>query len=100
MLRKLISKIRQTLSGDTKHTEAKSASKSSRPAAKTAPHRHEKRPAHAPRHEGHAPKHVSTHAPAKAAAHSPRATHATKPLPDVPKLDTPFTALGLSDRVA
>jgi ATP-dependent RNA helicase RhlE len=100
MLRKLISKIRQTLSGDAKRPEAKSAPKSGRPAAKTAPPRHEKRPAHAPRHESHAPKHASTHAPAKPAAHSPRAAHAPKPLPEVPKLDTPFTALGLSDRLA
>src|SRR4051812_24692383 len=100
MLRKLISKIRQTLTGDAKHSEAKTAPKSSRPAAKTAAHRHEKRPAHAPRHEGHAPKQTASHAPAKPAAHAPRAAHAPKPLPEVPKLDTSFTALGLSDRIA
>src|SRR5262245_44563691 len=101
MLRKLISKIRQTFSGDAKRSETKTGHKSGRPASKSASHRHEKRAGHAPRQEGHAPKHTApAHAPAKPAAHAPRAAHASKPLPEVPKVDTPFSALGLGDRVA
>ena len=101
MLRKLISKIRQTFSGDAKRSETKTGHKPGRPASKSAPQRHEKRGGHAPR-EGHAPRHApAAHAPAKPAApHVPRAAQAAKPLPEVPKLDTPFTALGLSDRIA
>ncbi|MFI5335764.1 MAG: DEAD/DEAH box helicase, partial [Opitutales bacterium] len=40
-------------------------------------------------------------APARpAAVHAPRAVHPPKPLPEVPKMDTPFSALGLNDRLA
>ncbi len=101
MLRKLISKIRQTFTATDKRADAKTGHKTSRPAAKSGSHRHEKRPGHPPR-EGHAPKHATPHAPAAkaATAPAPRAAAAPKPLPEVPKVDTPFSALGLGDRIA
>jgi ATP-dependent RNA helicase RhlE len=96
MLRKLISKIRQTFKADAKRPETKPAHKSARPAAKSGHPRHEKRGGHAPRQT--APR--STAASVKPAVATPRAAPASKPLPEVPKMDTPFTALGLGDRIA
>ncbi|WP_218938660.1 DEAD/DEAH box helicase [Oleiharenicola lentus] len=98
MFRKLLSKITQTLKGGTKSTE------SARPAHPPKPSRAGGRD-HRPRQEKKAPR---TDAP-KAAPSAPRAAsaghhapaaHAPKPLPEVPKLDTSFTALGLGDRIA
>jgi len=117
MLRKILSKLRQSFS--------KSADK---PAAK-AGHPHGRRPepkhpakggehrrggerhretrgsgpgaktGHAPRkHEGAA--HGHERRPAPSAAPSPRAHEPAKPLPEVPRMDTAFTALGLNDRLA
>jgi ATP-dependent RNA helicase RhlE len=98
MLRKLISKIRQTFTADAKRPETKPTHKSSRPAPKSGPQRHEKRGGHAPRQT--APRPAPAPTKPAAAAHAPRSTHAAKPLPEVPKVDTSFTALGLGDRVA
>ena len=111
MLRKLISKIRQSFSKDAKHQhpEVKPVHKSSKPAPRNGPQRHERRgggqaprPGDAHRHPAHfQPK--PTHAPRPAAhpvSHTPRVAHPPKPLPEVPKLDTLFTALGLNDRLA
>ncbi len=99
MLRKLISKIRQTFNRDAKRPETKPVHKSVRPALKSGHPRHEKRGGHAPRSD--APRHPApAHAAARPAAHPPRTAHIAKPLPEVPKMDTAFTALGLSDRIA
>ena len=99
MLRKLISKIRQTFNKDTKRPETKPAHKTARPAPKTAHPRHEPRGGHAPRSA--APRHPApAHVAAKPAIHAPRAAQAVRPLPEVPKMDTTFTALGLGDRIA
>jgi ATP-dependent RNA helicase RhlE len=112
MLRKLISKIRSSFTKDPKHPESKPAHKSTRPAAKGGEPRHERsdrsgggrgqshRPAGPTRHP--APAHVQSRsaAPARPAAPAPRPVHAPKPLPEVPKMDTTFTALGLGDRIA
>ena len=100
MLRKLITKIRQTFSATDKRADTKSGHKSSRPAPKAGSHRHDKRPAHAPR-DGHAAKPAAAHAPAsKPAAPAARSAAAPKPLPEVPKVETSFSALGLGDRIA
>jgi ATP-dependent RNA helicase RhlE len=113
MLRKLISKIRQSFTKDEKRSETKPAHKPAKPAPKGGEHRHEKRAAPAPRQQAparynppshakpaHAPR-PAVHAPKPAhAPHAPRASQAPKPLPEVPKLDTAFTALGLGDRIA
>lgn len=106
MLRKLISKIRQSFTKDQKSPANKPAHKTGKPASKSGEHRHERRsgghghksgparqPSHAPAHAKHPP------APRPAPAH-PRQPAAPKPLPEVPKLDTAFTQLGLSDRLA
>jgi ATP-dependent RNA helicase RhlE len=110
MLRKLISKIRQSFTKDEKRPEAKPAHKSGKSSPKTGDHRHEKRhTTHAPkaaspvRHTSHShahPKPAPAARPAAHAPHTPRAAHAPKPLPEVPKMDTVFTALGLNDRIA
>jgi ATP-dependent RNA helicase RhlE len=104
MLRKLISKIRQTFTKDVKRPETKPVHKSSRPIPKGGDHRHERRggghpprPTGPARHQGQAaPRPVVAPKPAPA----PRTVHAPKPLPEVPKMDTAFTALGLNDRLA
>jgi len=96
MLRKLLSKIRQTLKPGAKPAPAAKAAPSSRPAK--APHRGERKghPAGAaPRSGGR-----SSASPAPAAPPAPRAAAAPKPLPEVPKLETSFSALGLGDRIA
>ena len=110
MLRKLISKIRQSFTKGEKHSETKPAHKSGKPAPKSGDHRHhERRPtSQAPKSAGpgrhpapaHAPAHAKPAPAARPAPHAPRASHAPKPLPEVPKLDTAFTQLGLSDRIA
>ncbi len=113
MLRKLISKIRQSFTKDQKSPANKPAHKSVKPAPKSGEHRHERHsggpthktgparpPAHAPaRASAHAPAH-GKHAPAPRPAPHPRQPAAPKPLPEVPKLDTAFTQLGLNDRIA
>ncbi len=99
MLRKLLSKITQSFKPGTKRAEHKPApaAKAQRPGGRDGHGRHERkrggepaRPAGKP--AAHAP------APASAPAHPPRGS--SKPLPEVPKLDTPFSALGLNDRLA
>ncbi len=116
MLRKLFSKIKQSFKSGPKPASAKPAPshapKHVKPAAKGGHHHHEKRPA-APRPSHHSsgrhqtehahprshPKPQAQHAPAH---HAPKPAHAhtPKPLPEVPKMDTAFTALGLGDRLA
>ena len=110
MLRKLISKIRQSFTKDTKRPETKPAHKSVRPAPKASEQRHDRhdrrpgghssRPAGPVRHPAPAYSHAKPVPPARPPAHAPRAIHAPKPLPEVPKMDTAFTALGLNDRLA
>ena len=110
MLRKLISKIRQSFKPDAKPPETKPAHKSGRPAPRAGEHRQEHRPerrgGHAPRPAGPArpqsslPPRAAPAARPSAPAAAPRAAHPPKPLPEVPKLDTVFTALGLNDRLA
>ncbi len=106
MLRKLISKIRQSFTKDAKHPETKPAHKPVKPVHKGGEQRYEKRgPSHAPKPAGPARHPSATHAPAHPArpaapVHAPRAAQAPKPLPEVPKLDTVFTQLGLGDRIA
>ena len=104
MLRKLISKIRQTFTKDVKRPETKLVHKSNRPAPKGGDYRperrgggHPPRPAAPARQQGQtAPRPAVAPRPAPA----PRTVHAPKPLPEVPKMDTAFTALGLNDRLA
>jgi len=118
MLRKLISKIKQSFKSDPKPAAAKPAHshapKHTKPAPKTGQPHQDKHPA-APRPSQHsstrhpadqnrARPHQQTrshHQPA-AAQHAPKPAHAhvTKPLPEVPKMETAFTALGLGDRLA
>jgi ATP-dependent RNA helicase RhlE len=134
MLRKLITKIRQSLS-----TEAKTKPTEAKPAAKHTPHptlaraerhrqhrqekaRHSERAAqptkgasgkpaghgHGPAHARHPAAHTAVRPhpaapapePATHRGHALRHPAEAKPLPEVPKLDTPFTALGLNDRLA
>ena len=119
MLRKLISKIRQSFTKEEKRPDPKPAHKSGKPTPKPGEYRHERRggghtpkPAGSGRHpapihsqprptqrapEGRPVQHAQ---PPRPAAHIPRASHPPKPLPEVPKMDTPFTALGLNDRLA
>ena len=116
MFRKLISKIKQSFKSGSKPAAAKPAPshapKHAKPAAKGSHHHPEKRPAaqrpaphYSSRHPAdHSqarphPKPQPHHAPAQ---HAPRPAHAhvAKPLPEVPKMDTAFTALGLGDRLA
>ena len=98
MLRKLISKIRQTFVKDTKRLETKPAHKSTRPGPKGGDQRREIRGG------GYQARSQSHSAPRPAVApkptQTPRVVHAPKPLPEVPKMDTAFTALGLNDRLA
>ncbi|HLP26510.1 MAG TPA: DEAD/DEAH box helicase, partial [Acidobacteriota bacterium] len=128
MLRKLLSKIKNTFKAGGKSAEAKPAhghrSQTAKPAAKGS-QRHERseRGSHGgqghsrsgghargekPHGRGHERHERSgagrgehherkSHAPAPRA---PRHEEPAKPLPEVPKLDTPFTALGLNDRIA
>jgi ATP-dependent RNA helicase RhlE len=106
MLRKFISKIRQTFTKDDKRPETKPAHKSGKPISKSAEHRHERRPGvPAPRPASptrHAPSsaHPPTHAKPAHPPAPPRAAHVPKPLPEVPKMDSEFTKLGLNDRLA
>ncbi|MBI2497216.1 MAG: DEAD/DEAH box helicase, partial [Opitutae bacterium] len=113
MLRKLISKIRSSFTKDPKHSETKPAQKSNRPAGKGGEQRHERhdrrdggrsqssRPAGPARHQ--APAHAQPRAAQPAprpVTHASRPVHPPKPLPEVPKMDTAFSALGLNDRLA
>jgi ATP-dependent RNA helicase RhlE len=102
MLRKFLSKLTASFKSAPKRTESK-------PAHPPKPHRAGGRDAPAPRHEkkhghGAAPKPAAapaSHAPRPAhQPHAPRAAAAPKPLPEVPQLNTTFSALGLGDRVA
>ena len=109
MLRKLISKIKQSFQPGAKPAEA-------RPAGHGHPHEkhpgkggHPRRdrkgqPATAHKPGGHAHTHPRPAprpaAPATHAAPRPAAHHAPKPLPEVPKMDTAFSTLGLNDRLA
>ena len=116
MLRKLFTKIRQSFKKADKKSDAKPATKHGKPAPKTGqPHAERRdggrppRSSGAPRAQGHAhpahsrPAPSSRPAPAPRAAPAPhvaRASHATKVPVEVPKMDTPFTALGLNDSLA
>ncbi len=107
MLRKLLTKIKQTFQKPAGAPAARSAAvgkhhpKPGHPAPKTGgkPQAGGPRPprrggAHAPAaHPAHAP--ARTHTPA-----APKAEHPPKPLPEVPAMQTAFTALGLNDRLA
>ena len=124
MLRKLFTKIRQSFKKADKKPDAKPAHKHVKPATKTGTahparrddgrpprsqggHRGgggrspEPRSSHEPR-TSHAPAHPprAAHTPAPRPVHTPRAPQAPKPLAEVPKMDTAFTALGLNDRLA
>jgi ATP-dependent RNA helicase RhlE len=102
MLRKLLSKISQSFKPGTKRVEAAKPSQPAKPQ-----HRDGGRPPRG-RHDKKGPAHdhgSSARPPQAPQPRSPRpapkaAGHAPKPLPDVPKLDTPFSALGLGDRIA
>ncbi|HLP25135.1 MAG TPA: DEAD/DEAH box helicase, partial [Acidobacteriota bacterium] len=131
MLRKLISKIKNTFKAGGKSAESKPAhghrAHAAKPAGKGG-QRHERtergssggqRQSHgggharsekshgrgherSERHERSSPARGEhherkSHAPAHRA---PRHEEAAKPLPEVPKMDTAFTALGLNDRLA
>src|ERR1035437_472254 len=115
MLRKLFSKIKQSFKSEAKPAAAKPASshasKQPKPAHKGGHPAHDKR--HQPSRPGqhtsgrhpadHArpqPKPHQPHAPAHHAPARPAHVHVAKPLPEVPKMDTAFTALGLGDRLA
>src|SRR5262245_13894882 len=116
MLRKLISKITQTFKKGESRPEAKPAAGHRHPKAapKAGGHsRHERseRPERPDRPErrggggrGHRthekPAHERTSHGAPREPHTPRATHAPKPLPEVPAMSTAFSALGLGDRLA
>jgi ATP-dependent RNA helicase RhlE len=114
MLRKLITKIRQTFSKADQRSEARPTPKPSpKPAAKTGQPRTESRGGPRPQgggaprtsHGGHGQgagprRNGPSPKPVASAPAAPRAPQPPKPLPEVPKLDTPFTALGLGDRVA
>ncbi|WP_438481158.1 DEAD/DEAH box helicase [Oleiharenicola lentus] len=109
MLRKLITKIRQTFTKADTRSEAKPTPKPAKPAAKPSHSRPEPRggshaqsagshrssqPAHGQRRNAPAPK-AAAPAPAAPRAHKP-----VRALPDVPKVETTFSALGLGDRIA
>ena len=116
MLRKLFTKIRQSFKKADKKSDAKPATKHGKPAPKTGqPHAERRdggrppRSSGAPRAQGHAhpahsrPAPSSRPAPAPRAAPAPhvaRASHAPRIPVEVPKMDTPFTALGLNDSLA
>src|SRR6188508_573777 len=107
MLRKILSKLTAPFKAKAKPTPSKPApaAKSGRPAGRDShghghghsPARHDKprSPATTPRAHSPAAK-PAAHAP----AHAPRAHAPAKPLAEVPKMDTTFTALGLGDRIA
>src|SRR4051812_44914395 len=107
MLRKILSKLTAPFKTKAKPTPSKPA-----PVAKTGRsggrdghgHGHSAPRPDKPRAHGAAPR---PHSPgpkpaAHAPAHAPRshAPAASKPLAEVPKMDTTFTALGLGDRIA
>src|SRR6478735_12760281 len=107
MLRKILSKLTAPFKAKAKPTGSKPAAvaKSGRSGGRDS-HSHggghgrtEKKRSHpdAPRSPSHV-KPAATHAP----AHAPRAhaPAAPKPLPEVPKMETSFSALGLGDRIA
>jgi ATP-dependent RNA helicase RhlE len=104
MLRKLISKIKQTFKPAPGRAEAHPGHgpKQGKPAAKTGHARHEKK-AH-PAHGGQAapkPSRSSSHShPVRPAAPKSISPSPGKPLPEVPAMQTAFTALGLNDRLA
>ena len=102
MLRKLLSKISQSFKPGTKRVEAAKPSQPAKSSHRDGGNAHrgrsdKKGPAH-----GHAPAARPAHAPqVKPARPSPKAVvPPPKPLPEVPQLDTPFSALGLGDRIA
>lgn len=125
MLRKLLSKIKQTLKPGAKTAGAKSAhsnqpvkpasrgghsSDRPGPGSQRKPEPHGRK--HEPRAHGHGSRGRSPeprshrggqqdrkHEP-RAHAPAPRTGGPAKPLPGVPKMDTAFTALGLNDRIA
>ena len=129
MLRKLLSKIKQTLKGGAKAADAKPAPghrapKGGHPRGEKKPHGssshgghghshggshgakpHSRGAGHGSSHGGHGGRHERSEArhDSRSAGPVPRAAHRdepSKPLPEVPKLDTAFTALGLNDRIA
>src|SRR5258708_35681467 len=99
MLRKLISKIRQTFTKDVKRPETKPVHKSSRPIPKGGDHRHERRGGgHPPRPTGPA-RHQGQAAPRPAGAPQPPPAppppHAAQPVPPGPPQGPALTALRL-----
>ncbi|MES1168564.1 MAG: DEAD/DEAH box helicase, partial [Oleiharenicola lentus] len=101
MLRKFLSKITQSFKSGATPAAPKPASgaKHAKPAGREGPQRHERKPANASQSRP-APAHRPA-APASARpAQTPHAPRAAKPLAEVPKMDTAFSALGLGDRLA
>jgi ATP-dependent RNA helicase RhlE len=113
MLRKILSKLRQSFSKSAPKAEQGAKRHEARPQAKSGdkPHRGDRARGHGGKHapgaRGHdrpaqAPGHRAgpERKPHAAPAHAPRATEPARALPEVPKMDTAFTALGLNDRLA
>ncbi len=107
MLRKLFTKIRQSFKqGKARSETSKPAPKLAKPAPRAGQHprpeRLDGRPAR-PQHDTPRPSHSNARPASVAprpASHAPRTQHPAQPLPEAPKLDTPFTALGLDHRLA
>ena len=100
MLRKFLSKLKQSFKPDAGRDVPKPVhgAKHAKTATREGTHRPERKTTHAGASR-QAPAHRPAAAPARQ-VHIPRAPHAPRPLPEVPKLDTAFTALGLSDQLA
>ncbi|WP_415909876.1 DEAD/DEAH box helicase [Oleiharenicola sp. Vm1] len=127
MLRKLLSKIKDTFKAGGKSAESKPAHAprphSAKPAAKGGP-RHERAERGAPGGHGHGHSHGGGKSHGRGhersgrggrggrgerpefaertppAPRAPRHEEPAKPLPEVPKMETAFSALGLNDRLA
>lgn len=103
MLRKLLSKITASLKPASKRAESKPASGpkgGQRPGGRGGSHPSgERRGGSGDHGRRPAPTRSGGHAPAKAAAPA-KAVAPAKPLPEVPALQTSFSALGLGDRIA
>jgi ATP-dependent RNA helicase RhlE len=103
MFRKILSKLTAPFKQKpaTKKTETKPAhspKSGGRPAGRDHAPRHDRKPAHHTGGARPAPSHAPK--PAAPAAHRSAAHAPAKPLPEVPKMETTFSALGLGDRIA
>ena len=103
MLRKILSKLTAPFKAKAKPTGSKpAASKAGRSGGRDS-HGHGGGHGRTEKKRSH-PEAPRSHGPAKPAAadvpaHAPR-VHTPKPLPEVPKMETSFSALGLGDRIA